>query len=214
MSETGSVTAEWIRDAGFVDDVASQTVWTVIDRDPSWPRVLVSGGPRGAALSECGTYRFALWRDIPLPDAAQEPRVATLDSVLFLLANPSTADARFDDPTIHRCMGYARRWKYSTLFVVNVNPYRSSDPSHVVTPPDPILSANEAWIWGLTARSALVVAGYGVSPRPELVHRALEIIRSQRDVYAIDYTREGIPRHPLYLRAELVPMLYLSRAET
>jgi hypothetical protein len=52
-------------------------------------------------LSDCGTYRYELWR-----------RWAEGPHVLFVMLNPSTADAVTDDATIRKCIGYAKRWGY------------------------------------------------------------------------------------------------------
>lgn len=54
----------------------------------------------GAALSPDGVYRYRLWRiwDDDLAPTA------------FVMLNPSTADAMQDDPTIRRCMSFARSW--------------------------------------------------------------------------------------------------------
>jgi hypothetical protein len=72
----------------------------------------------GAEFSDCGTYRYALWRTWN----ALQP------GVLFVGLNPSTADATTDDPTIRRCIGFAKRWGYGGITMANVFAYRATDP--------------------------------------------------------------------------------------
>jgi hypothetical protein len=55
---------------------------------------------RGAVLSDDGVYRYRLWR---IWDDDRAPTA-------FLMLNPSTADATVDDPTLRRCIAFARRW--------------------------------------------------------------------------------------------------------
>jgi len=90
----------------------------------------------GALLDEDGLYRWRLWR---LWDASR-PRL------LWVLLNPSTADARDDDPTLRRCVGYAVRWGYGAVDLVNLFALRSTDPRALRSAADPIGYANDAHI--------------------------------------------------------------------
>jgi len=78
--------------------------------------------PRGATISNDELYRWHLWR-MWTEDAPQ---------VLFVMLNPSTADGLSDDPTIRRCEGFARRWGMGGFQVVNVFPWRATDPRALV----------------------------------------------------------------------------------
>ncbi|TMF61888.1 MAG: DUF1643 domain-containing protein, partial [Chloroflexi bacterium] len=69
---------------------------------------------RGATFSADRRYRYRLWRRW---DGAR-PVVA------FVMLNPSTADARRDDPTIRRCIGFAKSWGFGGVEVVNLFAYR------------------------------------------------------------------------------------------
>lgn len=74
---------------------------------------------RGAVISDDGRYRYRLWRTW----APELPRMA------WIMLNPSTADAEVDDPTIRRCVGFAKREGCGGIEVVNLYAYRSTDPS-------------------------------------------------------------------------------------
>ncbi len=148
---------------------------------------------RAAVISACGMYRFRLsrhWRDDGPPRA------------VFLMLNPSTADATEDDPTIRRCIGFARSWGCGGLEVVNLFPWRATSPKDLVTADraghdircreerdDHIRRA----LCGLTIR----VVAWGAHPLagPEWAH----VCHIFRQPMALGVTKTGQPRHPLYM---------------
>ena len=79
-----------------------------------------------AGFSRCRRYRYWLRRDWDraLPQCA------------FIGLNPSTADAQTDDPTLRRCMGFARQWGYGSLLLVNLFGFRATDPAALSTASD------------------------------------------------------------------------------
>src|SRR5438045_3510538 len=85
---------------------------------------------RAAAISACGRYRWWLRRSW---HQGGNGRV-----LCFIMLNPSTADARTDDPTIRRCMGFARSWGFSTLDVRNLFAWRATEPTELLRTDDPI----------------------------------------------------------------------------
>lgn len=153
----------------------------------------------GAHLSACGTYRYELLR-----------RWGDGLSLRFVMLNPSTADATVDDPTIRRCVGFARREGFSALTVLNLYAYRSTDPKALLTCPAPIGPVNDDVLWRhLTCARAVrtpVVAAWGTNARPERVRRVLELVPGVA-WSCLGTTKEGHPRHPLYVRGDqpLVP---------
>lgn len=123
--------------------------------------------------------------------------------------NPSTADAQKDDPTIRRLVAFAKRDRFGSLIVVNAFALRATDPLELVAAigrgEDPVGPLNDEVIT-IAARGpmlARVVAAWGAPPRKELRHR-LQAMRSwsRRGRWlCFGRTKEGHPRHPLYLPA-------------
>ena len=131
----------------------------------------------------------------------------------FIALNPSTADAEGDDPTIRRCMGFTRAWGYRRMVVVNLFALRATKPADLFAHPAPIGPENGAALAQVVRDSRRLVACWGVcwknaSQRAlvnDRVSALLACVRAEhRRIYAIETTREGHPRHPLYLRRDRV----------
>ena len=154
--------------------------------------------PRGmAVLSSDGLYRYSLWR---VWDRSRP-------AVLFVMLNPSTADAREDDPTIRRCIRFARDWGHGSLLVGNLFGLRSTDPAALARHPDPVGPANDSALRELAEAADRVVVAWG--SKGTLRARSLLVadqLAGPRNLWALGVTADGQPRHPLYVRkdAELV----------
>jgi hypothetical protein len=177
--------------------------------DPNWAH------PRtrrpNAVVSACGTYRYALWRDLPaqgvLEDGSPTSATARLtfeDTCLFVMLNPSTADAEQDDPTIRRCVGFARDLGAGRLAVANLYAYRGPDPYELLGVDDPIGPDNDFWITELSKEAAAIIVAWGasVAAKPDRVRQVLGILEDHLTVLCLGTTGEGHPRHPLYVRAD------------
>jgi len=120
------------------------------------------------------------------------------------MLNPSTADARRDDPTIRRCVGFARRWGFAQLRVVNLFALRATDPRTLRTVRDPrsIIGPRNDAVLRREARSAdVIVAAWGA--HGALHDRATDVLALLPDVawQCLGTTKAGLPRHPLMLRS-------------
>jgi hypothetical protein len=151
---------------------------------------------RRAAFSRCGTYRYALWR------RWDESRPA----VLFVGLNPSTADAHRDDPTIRRCIGFANSWGFGSVIVANLFAYRTPHPKLLRAAPNPIGPRNDRWLRTLATDAGLVVAAWGADG--EYLRRATEVSARLGDCRCLGLTASGAPRHPLYVRKDVLPRPY------
>lgn len=125
----------------------------------------------------------------------------------FVMLNPSTADAYADDATIRRCVGFAKLWGHSALSVVNLYAYRTHNPKRLREPADPIGPENDRFILSTIQDAARVVFAWGSSMPypmpPRTIGVALEACEAAGiQPQTLGVTKQGIPRHPLYLRAD------------
>lgn len=151
-----------------------------------------------AILSECGFYRYTLTREWD----------SNLLQVLFIMLNPSTADAKRDDQTIRKCTGFAQRWGYGGFSVVNLFALRSPDPSKLKrSTVDPVGPDNDGWILNLHLAASVTVCAWG--PNGQYLGRDLEVIEmlqpSNKSLFCIKTGQYDIPLHPLMLPYSLMP---------
>jgi hypothetical protein len=117
--------------------------------------------------------------------------------LLVIGLNPSTADASVDDPTIRRCVSFAKAFGFDGLLVGNLFAARATDPNHLESFADPIGPDNDSWIRKLQVRAERVVVAWGNGGR--LGGRSEDVMKVLRSPYCLGTTRYGEPRHPLYL---------------
>jgi hypothetical protein len=151
----------------------------------------------GSALfSTCRTWRYVLTREL---DGA--------GTVAFVGLNPSTADEANNDPTIRRCIGFARAWGFGRLEVVNVYAYRASEPRELWRADDPVGPENDRLLAQVLDGADLVIAAWGVHARPQRLAELAGLLDGTR-LHALGVTKNGAPRHPLYLQSGVRPSPY------
>jgi len=155
---------------------------------------------KGAILSESRQYRYQLWR---IWDD-EKPKV------LFIMHNPSKADEDENDPTITRCINFAKSWGYGGIYVGNISPYIATKPAELnnVSEPDLFPRSNILNILWMAEKCQLHVLAYGV-PHKKLKNWPVHTYDLNHvKFHAIHKTKNGYPGHPLYLKADLKPKLY------
>lgn len=157
----------------------------------------------GAVISECGKYRYQLHR-------TWDEQVAP---VVFVMLNPSTADAKADDPTIRRCCGFAQSWGAGGIVVVNLFGFRATDPKVCKRAADPVGPENDGHIekatWGRR-----VICAWGAQTWADSRGRAvLKLLGGAMSVECLELTRSGHPRHPLYVKGDVVPCPFPPKKE-
>jgi len=148
---------------------------------------------KGAAISKLGYHRYSLWRIWDSNKAM----------VVFVLLNPSTADASQDDPTLRRCIGFAQSWGFGGLYVVNLFAFRATDPFEMKSAPNPVGPMCDKYIMGCVGRSEMVVCGWGC--HGSHLGRDREVLDMLKSPYHLGLTKNGHPKHPLYLKRESTP---------
>lgn len=167
-------------------------------------RVTLPNGVLGTAeFSPCGRYRHLLTRQW---GPASEPI-----RVVWIGMNPSTATADVDDPTMIRVRKFTERFGFSGYAMVNVMDYRATDQNVMRLPAvSPASPDNLAAIKRACVPAAVIVAAWGA------IHKSLRRISAAVEIMLRDegytltclgYTKDGSPRHPLYMRgdARLLP---------
>lgn len=129
----------------------------------------------------------------------------------FIGLNPSTADETANDPTILKCIKYARSWEHGGLLMLNLYAFRATDPKD-------LWAAREKYVdvvggipnhfealRGYLAEFKVTrqVAAWGSHPKQ--AGRGLE---AKAQIPRLDYLMKGEngqPKHPLYLPDGLLP---------
>lgn len=168
---------------------------------------------RMAVISDCQKYRYILTRDWH-----NDSQQAKDEAVVFIMLNPSAADSSKDDPTIRRCMQFARDWAtqenpYNGIVVVNLFAYRSPDPrllnNHTINTIGPV---NDATIIKAATFRSTVVAAWGKPINPLIKKRADDVAwllkKAGIPLHCLGLTNEGFPRHPLYVRKDAKPIVF------
>lgn len=148
--------------------------------------------PMGALFSACRMYRYCLWRIWDRETAR----------MMFIGLNPSTADEFNDDPTIRRCVGFAKRWGYGGLIMTNIFAFRATDPKEMKAVKDPIGPDNDEYLFSISCGKPLIILGWG--DHGEFMDRGMQVIEILQhpncpDLNHFGLTQKGNPRHPLYL---------------
>jgi hypothetical protein len=150
-----------------------------------------------AAFSPCGKYRYALGRSWELP-------LFPLPTMLFVLHNPSDADHAEPDPTLTRCIGFAKREACGSVVIVNPMARVATDKRELHTALNPVGALNAAAIRDALANCDRFVVGWGI------VHVRLrewvqptidEIEACAHPLLCLGTNGDGSPKHPLYLAA-------------
>lgn len=144
-----------------------------------------------AIISDCGKYRLKLSRHVKddLP----------YNHLLFIMLNPSTADATQDDPTIRKCRGFAERLGFSFFEVVNLFDYRATDPKDLKKAQYPCSEHNLPMILDTARRCEMVICAWGTHGTYRAQNSVVTRMLMPMPLKALGVTKDGHPRHPLYV---------------
>lgn len=155
---------------------------------------------RETIFSPCRKYRYTLWREWD----------SKLPYVQFIGLNPSTADETKDDPTVRRCINYAKSWGYGALCMTNIFAFRATDPKVMKKQENPVGLDNDSHLLKCGARAGLIICAWG--NHGSFINRDLTVTNFLNsnflDMHCLGVSQSGQPKHPLYLKKDLKPIRY------
>lgn len=152
----------------------------------------------GAEFSDCRRYRYALWR---IWDEAKAP-------AMFIGLNPSTANEGTNDPTIRRVIHFAKAWGHGGVYMLNCFPFVSTNPNDLRTEGNQAL--NDHWLYKCAAKSSRIVFAWGAFSVVRELGRDVELKGMFPRAQALVINADGTPRHPLYVKGDMVPVTFSS----
>ena len=170
--------------------------------------IAVEGRKGEAVFSADLLYRYYLSR--PFDAQALRPNLCQ-----FIMLNPSTADADVDDPTVTRCVSYARLWGHTGVIITNLFALRATDPRELHRADDPVGDSNAEFVLHAATHPDVtrVVCAWGTHGARTNAGDSMRSRLRERGVMpcALRITRDGQPAHPLYLPRDLEPVPLLER---
>ena len=150
---------------------------------------------RDAEFSSCGSYRYSLFR---IWDES-------LSAVLFNMLNPSSADGTKDDPSIRRCISYAKDWGFGSMFVGNLFALKSTKLTGLLESTNPEGPENLKFLLKLSSHCKMIVCAWGNGTILKKLS-ANSPKNLNRKLHCLKLSLDGIPCHPLYLPKDLKPI--------
>jgi hypothetical protein len=153
----------------------------------------------GAVFSPDRRYRYRLWR-VWGDDGSKR--------CMFIMLNPSTADEAVLDPTMRRCVGFAKAWGFGALEVGNLFALRSTDPDELLRDPSPTEhepGLNLSWLRQASDLCERVVLAWGShrAVRASNTDQIIKVIAAcdRRKIGYLPHPKTAKLAHPLYLPA-------------
>lgn len=148
----------------------------------------------GADFSECGQYRYALWR---IWDE-------TKPLVMFIGLNPSTANETENDPTIRSVERIAKANGYGGFYMMNCFPFVSTDPKQMLLcrPKSLEWNTNELWLWEVAKQCQVIVFAWGNFGVVKELGRDKDLSNLFPNAKALAVNKNGSPKHPLYCKSD------------
>jgi hypothetical protein len=160
------------------------------------PSVRLGTKTSGAVFSPCRKYRYELWRNW-----------GPGRKLAFIGLNPSTADETRNDPTVTRCINFAKRDGFAGMVMLNIFGLRSTDPARLLSRrADPVGHGTNAAIlkWLRRHPEVLGVACWG--SHRSVFERQADILalaaQARTSLLCLGVNQDGSPKHPLYLRGD------------
>lgn len=177
-------------------------------------QALLRDAERATVFSPCRKYRYTLWREWEAYPLALEWEAKRFQSYLMIIGlNPSTADETKDDPTIRRCIDFAKQWGFGALCMTNLFAFRATHPAEMKKAEMPAGMDNEHHIRRRASQAGFVLVAWGKHGKHH--HQDLNVCRYLREIevqpYCLGTNGDGTPKHPLYLPKDSKPIPFTIR---
>ncbi|PGK52430.1 hypothetical protein CN918_32105 [Priestia megaterium] len=162
---------------------------------------------RHAIFDDTRFYRYSLSR---VWDSSKE-------KVVFIMLNPSTADEQVEDNTLNKCIRYAQRFGYGSLEVVNLFAMITTKPEKLMTVTKEVAIGpqNAVYVDKALRSAAMTIAAWGANANIHKRHLDIPEMFSTYSLLRLGVsTRDGHPRHPLYLKYDIELMEHLPARAT
>ena len=150
----------------------------------------VYGHEGSAVISPCGKYRYSLDREWGIGGSGK---------CVWVMLNPSTADAQTDDPTVRKCIKFSRKWGFASLRIVNLFAFRATSPADMKTARHAGWQENSEHIHQALRVAKRIVVAWG--NHGHFLDAGQDFLRTNLDetFYCLDVNKSGHPKHPLYV---------------
>ena len=143
---------------------------------------------KSAILSKNRKHRYLLSRIWDLKN----------ETILFIMLNPSSADENIDDPTTKKVISYSKKWGYGGLHICNLYTYRTTSPKILFDIPKNKRGSNKNEIKKYAKKCSKIVYAWGNKEKvPSWLNQMVP------NPSFIELSKEGVPKHPLYLKSNL-----------
>jgi hypothetical protein len=153
----------------------------------------------GATFSEDRRYRYKLWRRWDLSNKK---------TAVFVGLNPSTADEKKDDPTIRRVISFAKAWGCGGVYMMNLFAYVSTNPKELRLDDNREMNLDLIFRNGRECLSDGGVVVFAWGAFKEARERGATVAELFPNAVALEVNADGSPKHPLYVRGDIVPVRY------
>lgn len=170
---------------------------------------------RETVFSECRKYRYTLWREF-YPVRATNPPLLPIEGnkahnyLMVIGLNPSTADETKDDPTIRKCIGFAKLWGFGALCMTNLFAWRDTKPENMKKATNPIGEDNQHHLLKCASGAGWILAAWGKDGR--FINQDLTVRQwlgdISRQLHCLRINKDGSPMHPLYVPYSTQPIIY------
>jgi hypothetical protein len=144
-----------------------------------------------ATFSEDKNYRYSFYQ-----------KWGESKSVMFVGLNPSMSDGL--NPTLNKCIRFAKSWGYGSCYVLNLFAYRAPTPRILKATPSPVGLENNRWLLETASKVDKIIFAWGTYGNH--LNRDKEVIILLKAGYCLDVTKLGFPKHPLYIKSDTQPV--------